>query len=196
MSTENNMSGNLETLAFFRVTTCQNVETKVYAGSELKAVRRAFPELDAEFFFVKKLTYASGGKVRDPDLQLVRGPRWPKDGSGDERVYNMMYGVEQANVAIQNAQTIGDVGEEGEPTLAELAQEEQERMQLDVDFAQAGMTELDKLNDEEAARCMNEEDACHSMGADLSIRVIADDISARADLDEGRVLLREIERGL
>ena len=154
------MSGNLETLAFFHVTTCGGFEGKVYAGSELKAVRRAFPKLDAEFFIVKKLTYASGGKVSDPDLQLVRGPSWPKDGSGDERVYNMMHPAD----------------EERMPTLAELAQEEQERRQLDEDFAnashnsqvqefdatvamQAGMTELDRLNDEEACRMMNEEDA-------------------------------------
>ena len=91
------MSGKLETLAFFQVTTCQGLEKKVYAGDALKAVRRAFPLWDAEFFIVKKLTYASGGMVSDPDPQLVRGPAWPEDGSGDERVYNMMHGVEQAD---------------------------------------------------------------------------------------------------
>ena len=91
------MSGKLETLAFFQVVTCQGLEKKVYAGDELKAVRRAFPQWDAEFFIVKKLTYASGGMVSDPEPQLVRGPAWPEDGSGDERVYNMMHGVEQAD---------------------------------------------------------------------------------------------------
>ncbi len=91
------MSGKLETLAFFHVTTCQGLEKKVYAADALKAVRRAFPLWDAEFFIVKKLTYASGGMVSDPDPQLVRGPAWPEDGSGDERVYNMMHGVEQAD---------------------------------------------------------------------------------------------------
>ena len=90
------MSGTLETLAFFHVTTDEGDERKVYAGDVLKAVRRAFPRNDAEFFIVKKLTYASGGMVSNPDLQLVRGPAWPEDGSGDERVYNMMHGVEQA----------------------------------------------------------------------------------------------------
>tara|TARA_R100000152_G_C6750047_1_gene173673 strand:- start:504 stop:896 length:393 start_codon:yes stop_codon:yes gene_type:complete len=85
------MSGKLETLAFFQVVTCQGLEKKVYAGDELKAVRRAFPQWDAEFFIVKKLTYASGGHVISPDPQLIRGPRWPEDGSGDERVYNMMH---------------------------------------------------------------------------------------------------------
>ena len=89
----------LEKLAYFHVTTCQGKERQVYAGNEIKAVRRAFPQWDAEFFIVKKLTYRTGGHIVNPDPQLIKGPRWPEDGSGDARVYNMMHRVEQVDEA-------------------------------------------------------------------------------------------------
>ena len=113
----------------------------MYAGSELKAVRRAFPQENAEFFIVKKLTYASGGVISDPHQQPVRGPAWPKDGSGDERVYNMMHGVDResqlddAEERLAAAQA--EVNRLRMPTMEELAYEEQERRELDEDFANA-----------------------------------------------------------
>ena len=135
------MLADLETLAFFHVATDEGDEKKVYAGSELKAVRRAFPQENAEFFIVKKLTYASGGVISDPHQQLVRGPAWPKDGSGDERVYNMMHGVDResqlddAEERLAAAQA--EVNRLRMPTMEELAYEEQERRELDEDFANA-----------------------------------------------------------
>lgn len=138
------MLGDLETLAFFQVVTDEGEEKRVYAGDVLKAVRRAFPQENAEFFIVKKLTYASGGVIDYPDQQLVRGPAWPTDGSGDERVYNMMHGVDRESQL--------DAAEE----RLDAARAEVNRLRVPT---------LDELNDEEACRMMTDEEASEYLAA-------------------------------
>jgi hypothetical protein len=163
----------LETLAFFHVTTDEGDEKKVYAGDVLKAVRRAFPQRDAEFFIVRKLTYASGGVISDPDKQLVRGPAWPRDGSGDERVYNMMHGVEQADeqsgsqdelerMAEWNDSMVGTGGQDDYTAVDRESQLDDAEERLAAAHAEVNrlrVPTLDELNDAEACRMMQDEEA-------------------------------------
>jgi len=181
------MSGTFRNLCFFSVDVPgSNVQPVKVAATDVEdAAERActilVPDIDLasiEYLQVTRLTWKDGKAYTQSKGQgpaIVSGPGWNKGfAKGDDYVHSSI----GAGLAREEA----DTAAQRVPTLAELAQEEQGRRQLDEDFAnasynsqaqefdatvamQADMTELDGLNDEEACRMMNEEDACRSMAA-------------------------------